>query len=82
LNGGDIFWADMSELKNPLQGYTQIVGHNSVENIENYSNNGGRVIFCDCLNNGHYLQFGIFLGLSQQQSNKDFLPKDATEGND
>ena len=60
---GGIFWADMSELENPLQGYTQIVGHNSVEHIEDYSNNGGRVIFCDCLDNRHYLQFGLYFGL-------------------
>ena len=57
-NKGDIsgiFWAGMSELENPLQGYTQIVGHNPVENIEDYSNNGGRIIFCDCLHEFHYL---------------------------
>ena len=54
---GGIFWADICELKVPLQGFTQIVGHNRVKNIhERTHNNGGRIIFCDCLWKKHYLK--------------------------
>ncbi|GAB6394095.1 MAG: putative Metallophos Calcineurin-like phosphoesterase [Bacteroidales bacterium] len=53
---GGIFWADRSELLRPLRGYTQIVGHNRVRDIFDYTNNGGRIIFCDCLWNKHYLK--------------------------
>jgi hypothetical protein len=53
---GGIFWADVKELFEPLQGYTQIVGHNRVKDIIEHINNGGRIIFCDCLWNGHYLK--------------------------
>jgi hypothetical protein len=51
-----IFWADESELFDPLQNYTQIVGHNQVKDIYSHTNNDGRIIFCDCLWNGHYLK--------------------------
>jgi hypothetical protein len=54
-NGG-IFWADIHELDKPLQGYTQIVGHNRVSDITDWAKNGVRIIFCDCLFNGHYLK--------------------------
>jgi len=54
-NGG-IFWADKSELFEPLQGYTQIVGHNRVKDITDHTNKGGRIIFCDCLFSKHYLK--------------------------
>jgi hypothetical protein len=53
---GGILWADVRELYEPLQGYTQIVGHNRVRNITSHTNNGGRIIFCDCLFNEHYLK--------------------------
>jgi hypothetical protein len=53
---GGIFWADIHELKEPLPGFTQIVGHNRVNDIYDRTNNGGRIIFCDCLWNGHYLK--------------------------
>jgi hypothetical protein len=53
---GGIFWADKKELDKPLKGYTQIVGHNRVEEITDHTNDGGRIIFCDCLFNGHYLR--------------------------
>jgi hypothetical protein len=53
---GGIFWADVKELYEPLQGYTQIVGHNRVPDVKDITVNGGRVIFCDCLWNGHYLK--------------------------
>lgn len=52
---GSIFWADKSELLEPLHGYTQVVGHNRVKEISVY--NGGdnnQVIFCDCLYDGVY----------------------------
>lgn len=54
-NGG-IFWADSEELHNPLIGYTQVVGHNRVSGITEHSNNGERIIFCDCFYNGIYLE--------------------------
>ena len=46
---GGIFWADVSELYEPLPGYTQVVGHNRVNDVCDHANNGGRIIFCDCL---------------------------------
>lgn len=55
-NGG-IFWADRTELSEPLPGYTQIVGHNRMLDIVDYkSKNGGRIIFCDCLFKKIYLK--------------------------
>jgi hypothetical protein len=53
---GGIFLAGMRELYEPLQGFTQIVGHNQVADIKDVSINGGRVIFCDCLWNERYLK--------------------------
>jgi hypothetical protein len=53
---GGIFWADIEELHEPLQGYTQFVGHNRVPDILDHSHNGGRIVFCDCLFNHHYLK--------------------------
>ncbi len=56
---GGIFWADSRELAEPLKGFTQIVGHNRVENItERTGTNGGKIIFCDCLRYHHYLRLG------------------------
>lgn len=52
---GGIFWADISELTDPLHGYTQIVGHNRVDDItERCGYNDNKIIFCDCLRNGKY----------------------------
>jgi hypothetical protein len=53
---GGIFWADIDELKEPLQGFTQIAGHNRVKDICIHTSNEGCIIFCDCLWNGHYLK--------------------------
>jgi hypothetical protein len=53
---GGIFWADIEELYKPLQGFTQIVGHNRVPDIKDVTVNGGRIIFCDCLFRKHYLK--------------------------
>lgn len=53
---GGIFWADIKELCEPLQGYTQVVGHNRVEDVKERTKDGGRIIFCDCLFNEHYLK--------------------------
>ena len=53
---GGVFWADILELHKPLHGFTQIVGHNRVDEIAEITGNGGRIIFCDCLYNGHYLK--------------------------
>lgn len=53
---GGIFWADKSELEEPLRGYTQIVGHNRVAEVtEHIGPSGGKIVFCDCLRNGLYL---------------------------
>lgn len=50
---GGIFWADMTELTDPLHGYTQIAGHNRVDDItERCGNHDNKIIFCDCLRNG------------------------------
>jgi hypothetical protein len=56
---GGIFWADIHELPDLLQGYTQIVGHNRVDDILDCTENGSRIIFCDCLFNKHYLKIDI-----------------------
>ncbi|MDR1517062.1 MAG: hypothetical protein LBS52_03015, partial [Dysgonamonadaceae bacterium] len=53
---GGIFMAGVRELYEPLQGFTQIVGHNQVPDIKDVTINGGRVIFCDCLWNERYLR--------------------------
>ena len=53
---GGIFWADISELFEPLPDYTQVVGHNRVSDICEHTNKGGRIIFCDCLFNEKYLK--------------------------
>ena len=53
---GGIFWADKSELEEPLHGFTQIVGHNRVAEVtERTGPGGGKIVFCDCLRNGLYL---------------------------
>jgi len=47
---GGIFWADRSELKKPLKGVTQVVGHNRVKDISFYENKKyGNIYFIDCL---------------------------------
>ena len=53
---GGIFWADKSELEEPLCGFTQIVGHNRVAEVTGHTGSGGgKIVFCDCLRNGLYL---------------------------
>lgn len=53
---GGIFWADKSELEEPLYGFTQIVGHNRVAEVTEHTGpGGGKIVFCDCLRNGLYL---------------------------
>ena len=51
---GGIFWADMDELHDPLQGYVQFVGHNRVDVILKIVRNNGTIFFCDCLYNKIY----------------------------
>lgn len=46
---GGIFWAGINDLYEPLQGYIQVVGHNRVEEVSNYTYKDGQIIFCDCL---------------------------------
>lgn len=53
---GGIFWADSDELADPLHGFTQVVGHNRVEEVTTHEGgDGGKIVFCDCLWNGNYL---------------------------
>lgn len=53
---GGIFWADRSELDDPLHGFTQIVGHNRVRDITTHEgSHNNKIIFCDCLRAGNYL---------------------------
>ena len=53
---GGIFWADEAELVDPLHGFTQIVGHNRVEEVTVHSGaHDNKIIFCDCLWNENYL---------------------------
>lgn len=53
---GGIFWADRSELSDPLHGYTQIVGHNPVPEITTREGSeGAKIVFCDSLCCGNYL---------------------------
>ena len=57
---GGIFWADRSELKDPLHGFTQVVGHNRVEDITKWVYpDDNKIIFCDCLENGKYFEMQI-----------------------
>ena len=53
---GGIFWADQSELTDPLHGFMQIVGHNRVANITMQTGpQENNILFCDSLFNGNYL---------------------------
>ena len=53
---GGIFWADRSELNDPLHGFVQIVGHNRVRDITIHEgSHNNKIIFCDCLRAGNYL---------------------------
>ena len=50
---GGIFWADRSELVDPLHGFDQFVGHNRVPRvIEAEGAHDNRVVYCDCLGEG------------------------------
>jgi hypothetical protein len=51
MDYGGIFWADITDLYQPLKGFTQIDGHNRVDGVTEYRCSGGRIIFCDCLFN-------------------------------
>lgn len=46
---GGIFWCDQNELKKPLRGYTQIVGHTPRKSVFVYKTLYSSVYFCDCL---------------------------------
>lgn len=57
---GGIFWADSSELSDPLHGFTQVVGHNRVPYIIEFKYaNDNKIIFCDCLGDGMYFKTNI-----------------------
>ena len=52
---GGIFWADASELSDPLHGFMQVVGHNRVKEVtERAGGCDSRIVFCDCLRMGKY----------------------------
>lgn len=47
---GGIFWCDRNELKKPLRGYTQVVGHTPVKKYTHYQRySNAQVYFIDCL---------------------------------
>lgn len=49
-NVGGILWCDRQELKKPLEGFNQVVGHTAVPEIKEYNfTNKHKVLFCDCL---------------------------------
>ena len=48
---GGPFWCDKNELKKPLEGFTQVVGHTHVNEIHKYTYHNADVWFCDCLRN-------------------------------
>ena len=53
---GGIFWADRSELFDPLRGFDQFVGHNRVPRIiECEGGHDNKIVYCDCLREGIYL---------------------------
>lgn len=53
---GGIFWADRSELLDPLHGFDQFVGHNRVPRIvECVGEHSNKIVYCDCLREGFYL---------------------------
>lgn len=67
---GGPFWADHSELKDPLHGYTQVAGHNRVKYIAEFQGqHQNKIIFCDCLPFGGYYS-------SQEQGNQVPREKD------
>lgn len=46
---GGIFWCDKEELKKPLKGYNQVVGHTHVKKLIKISRKEDTVYFCDYL---------------------------------
>lgn len=57
---GGIFWADSSELSDPLHGFTQVVRHNRVPYIMEFKYaNDNKIIFCDCLGDRMYFKTNI-----------------------
>ena len=57
---GGIFWADKGEFAHPLEGYVQIVGHNRVDQIEEFvGENGSKILFCDSMYKGNYLTIDL-----------------------
>ena len=63
---GGIYWADKKEFTHPLEGYIQVVGHNRVQQIEEWiGENEARIFFCDSLHNGNYLVVESFPDISE-----------------
>lgn len=53
---GGIFWADRREFENPLNGWTQVVGHSRVHDVLfKRTNEKTAIFFCDCLQHGKYM---------------------------
>ena len=57
---GGIFWADRSELNDPLHGFVQVVGHNRVDDVIEFAYaDDNKIIFCDSLWNGKFFKISI-----------------------
>jgi len=55
---GGIFWADATEMENPLKGIHQVVGHTRMRQIETQiTDNQTTVTFCDCLHHNQVYNF-------------------------
>lgn len=50
-NVGGIFWCDKDELKKPLKGYIQVVGHTHINKLVMQKRKDSIILFCDYL---HY----------------------------
>lgn len=57
---GGIFWCDKEELKKPLKGYTQIVGHTHVKKLVKLHTRHSTVWFCDYLD---YMEEPLILNI-------------------
>jgi hypothetical protein len=53
---GGIYWCDKEELKKPLEGFNQVVGHTPVKHVICQTNETSKVWFTDCLERSTYNQ--------------------------
>lgn len=55
---GGIFWADASEMRHPLSGYHQVIGHTRKASVTHeVVDDATSVTFCDCLFNDEVYKF-------------------------